>query len=55
MPRSERTDGERGMIRPLLIPVPVPETVEKFTSLQPTYEDTVAPETEDWDHEDSAS
>ena len=40
--------SEREMVRSL---VPDEETDERFTSLQPTYEDTVAPEPDDWEIE----
>ena len=39
---------EREMVRTL---VPVDEADERFTSLQPTYEDTVAPDPDDWELE----
>jgi hypothetical protein len=40
--------SEREMVRSL---APEEETAERFTSLQPTYEDTVAPDPEDWESE----
>lgn len=40
-------ESEREMIRR---PDPSPaESLERFTSLQPTYEDSVPPDPEDWD------
>ncbi len=42
--------SEREMIRPLL-EEQKPE--EKFTSLQPTYEDTVPPDPDDWEYDDA--
>jgi hypothetical protein len=42
--------SEREMIRPL-VPDEEPPEKERFTSLQPTYEDTVAPDPDDWDVE----
>lgn len=43
-------ESEREMIqRPELEPEPMYE--ERFTSLQPTYEDTVPQEPDDWDEE----
>jgi hypothetical protein len=41
--------SEREMVRPLLEEAPQ----EKFTSLQPTYEDTVPPDPDDWEHDDA--
>ncbi len=41
--------SEREMIRPLLEEQPE----EKFTSLQPTYEDTVPPDPDDWELDDA--
>ena len=40
-------ESEREMLRKLEQRKPE----EKFTSLQPTYEDTVPPDTDDWEHE----
>jgi hypothetical protein len=40
-------ESEREMIRRL----DEPRLEEKFTSLQPTYEDTVAPDPDDWELE----
>ncbi len=40
-------ESEREMVRKLEQPKPE----EKFTSLQPTYEDTVAPDSDDWELE----
>ncbi len=43
------TESEREMVRPLMEKAKVEE---RFTSLQPTYEDSVAPEEVDgWDEE----
>jgi hypothetical protein len=41
---------EREMVRPLAPEDEAPEK-ERFSSLQPTYEDTVAPDPDDWDLE----
>ena len=40
-------EGESEMVRKL----DETELWEKFTSLQPTYEDTIPPDPEDWDVE----
>ena len=46
------TDGEREMVRPLGTNEKPAEHQERFTSLQPTYEDTVEPQPEsDWAEE----
>lgn len=41
-------ENEHEMVRR---PEPASETSERFTSLQPTYEDTIPPDPEDWDGE----
>ena len=41
--------SEREMVRRLVPEEEVPE--QRFTSLQPTYEDSVAPDPDDWDLE----
>lgn len=41
--------SEREMVRSLAPEEEAPE--QRFTSLQPTYEDTVAPDPDDWDLE----
>jgi hypothetical protein len=44
--------SEKEMVRPL-VETPVAEREEKFTSLQPTYEDSVPPGAdEDWEYGD---
>ena len=42
--------SEREMVRPL-VPEEEAAEQERFTSLQPTYEDSVAPDPDDWDSE----
>ena len=41
-------EGERLMVRPV---EPSEPKDERFTSLQPTYEDSVPPDPNDWDDE----
>ena len=47
------TTSERDMIQPLSETTPPAE--EKFTSLQPTYEDSIAPDPEEWSEDDYGS
>jgi hypothetical protein len=44
---DEMVESEREMVRKL----DDSELRDKFTSLQPTYEDTIPPDPEDWDVE----
>ena len=42
-------ESERAMVRPP--DPPEHEAAERFTSLQPTYEDSVPPDPDDWDED----
>lgn len=44
-------DSERAMIRDIEPSPSDRNRIERFTSLQPTYEDSVPPEPDDWDED----